>query len=417
MLSCGGSGAAYAHDVLADRYLLSHIVSYQCGVPGCIVALEREHADRMGETGILASLAIERGSLRTLQALVQVCEDFPWYKPLRKMDLSSAMDAAALHGRLEMLQWMHEHTDLECLPWTFAVASRAGHRDVVQWLFAHHPESMAKFEPFSMDRVAEEGHLELFQWLEIHVCVPCTPSAMDSAALCGRLEMVRYLHEHRTEGCTTTAMDLAALKGHLDVVRFLHEHRSEGCTPWAMDSAAAYGRMDVLRFLHENRGEGCTVRAMNDAAGFGRMDVVRFLHENRNEGCDRTALRRAAKRGNLEMLRFLHENYHQHCSRDGIMAAAEEGHLEAVRYLNETCSASSGLAITNAAVAGHLDIVQYLVETRNDGCLLVARDKAAKAGQTHVVEYLETLLMPGLERCGNGNHTRVSTRRVCQRVE
>ena len=410
------TGNAAAHAVLADVYLFHHVLAFQRGIPGRLVELERVYADRMGTPGILPKLAVERDDLRALQDVIRVCADFPWYQPKRKMDFTEVMHYAAKLGRIALLQWMHDHTELECQPWTGAAAARCGQLEVVQWLVRHRPESMTQFQPFSMDRVAEEGRVEMFQWLEQHVGTPCTTSAMDSAALHGHLDMIKYLHEHRSEGCTPLAMDMAAIKGHLHIMRFLHDNRSEGCTVWAMDSAAAYGRLDVIQFLHEHRHEGCTVKAMNDAAARGHMAIVQFLHTHRREGPSRYAIRGAAREGHLEIVRFLHEHYHQHCSRDAIIAAAEEGQLAVVRYLNEHCDYATGLGIASAAFNGHLDVVRYLVETRTDGCLLIARDKARKSGHAAVVEYLEPLLAPGLETCNNNNHDRGDVRRVCQRL-
>jgi ankyrin repeat protein len=57
------------------------------------------------------------------------------------------------------------------------------------------------------------------------------------------------LHEFRTEGCTTRAMDYAAQNGHIDVVEWLHEFRVEGCTTDAMDWAAENGHLEVVKFL------------------------------------------------------------------------------------------------------------------------------------------------------------------------
>jgi hypothetical protein len=417
-MASSATDACTAHGVLADVYLFHHIISFQRGIPGRIVHLERQFPTRVDATGSLAKLAVECNDLRAFQDLLQIGIDFPWYRSMRKMDLSEAMHVAARHGRLEILQWCHAHTSLECLPWTFAAAARCGQLHVLPWLQTHRPESMAKFEPFSMDRVAEEGRVDVFQWLEQHVGTPCTTSAMDSAALNGHLDMIRYLHTHRNEGATPLAMDMAALKGHVHVLRFLHEHRSEGCTTWAMDSAAAYGRLDVVQFLHENRTEGCTVKAMNEAAARGNMAMVQYLHTHRREGCNKYAIRGAARFGHLDMVRFLHETFHsQHCSRDTMVAAAEGGRLDVVRYLNDHCDASSGNAIVFAALNGHGNVVKYLVENRQDGCLVAARDKAKKGGFRDVVAYLETVIVPGLTTCVSTNHDRKDAARVCQRPE
>ncbi|EGZ14443.1 hypothetical protein PHYSODRAFT_354714 [Phytophthora sojae] len=103
----------------------------------------------------------------------------------------------------------------------------------------------------AMDAAAVDGHLDIVKYLhELQMSIEagtkkrkrgtktkksgplCTTKAMDGAASNGHLHVVQWLHHNREEGCTTDAMDVAAAKGHLQVAQWLHEHRSEmysGC--------------------------------------------------------------------------------------------------------------------------------------------------------------------------------------------
>lgn len=50
-------------------------------------------------------------------------------------------------------------------------------------------------------------------------------------------------------------MDHAAQNGHLNIVQFLHTNRQEGCTNHAMESAAARGHFKTFKWLYANRSE------------------------------------------------------------------------------------------------------------------------------------------------------------------
>src|SRR3990170_639074 len=61
-----------------------------------------------------------------------------------------------------------------------------------------------------IDYVAMHGRLEILKWLHENKIGECTTKAMDVAAEYGHLDVIKWLHEHGKEGCTTNAMDFAA---------------------------------------------------------------------------------------------------------------------------------------------------------------------------------------------------------------
>ena len=79
----------------------------------------------------------------------------------------------------------------------------------------------------AMDEAARHGHLPMLQWLHQNRKEGCTTYAMDWAALNGHLPVVQWLHHNRKEGCTKTAMNWAAEKGHLPVVEWLKKQSDE----------------------------------------------------------------------------------------------------------------------------------------------------------------------------------------------
>ncbi|KAG1692889.1 hypothetical protein DVH05_024177 [Phytophthora capsici] len=193
----------------------------------------------------------------------------------------------------------------------------------------------------AMDVAAAHGHLEVVQWLHSNCSQGCTTDAMDGAAGNGHLETVKWLHANRKEGCTTDAMDRAAGSGHLHVVKWLHEHRSEGCTTDAMNDAVYPGHFETLKWLHENRTEGCTDVAMEEGVFSGRLNILKWPHRHQLK-CRRPFMDNAARGGHLRVLRWLFENMEEGFTSEAIRLAANYGHFETVLILHNI--AQQGLA-------------------------------------------------------------------------
>ncbi len=166
-----------------------------------------------------------------------------------------------------------------------------------------------------MDCAANNGYLEIVQWLHINTTEGCSSTAMDYAAERGHLEIVQWLHINTTEGsvgaraelcCTKYAMDCAARSGHLDTVKWLHINTIEGCTEGAMNWAAENGQLEIVN--------GYTLIELKDvlitqwAAENGHLDTVKLLHYNRTEGCYENAMDYAAAHGHLKIVKWLSIN-------------------------------------------------------------------------------------------------------------
>ena len=170
-----------------------------------------------------------------------------------------------------------------------------------------------------MDEAATRGDLDLIKKYHKQG-KQCTISAINNAAENGHLQVVEWLHYNRKDGCTKNAMHRAAMNGHLTMVEWLHRNRSEGCTRDAMDHAAKNGHLQIIQWLHHNRTEGCTKNAMDAAARNGHLDIVEWLHMNRLEGCTHTAINLAAENDYPEIVKFLH----RHIPTDGDISNMSE---------------------------------------------------------------------------------------------
>jgi hypothetical protein len=300
--------------------------------------------------------AVEYGRLDVLEWLHGLAHPPRWRGTL--------LHVAINRSQWSVAQWLLKHHPEACvdeLPFCVTKVAAQGQLDLLKNLIAFRPDVLP---PVAMDQAARNGHIQVVMYLHEHTNATCTTAAMDGAAVYGQLNVVKYLHENRTEGCTAKALNNAAISGNLELVQFLHEQRSEGCTSNAMDNAAYYGHLDVVRFLHEHRTEGCTTRAMDSAAKNGHLPTVQFLHENRTEGCTDEAIESAASNGHIEVVMFLHEKRQQSVQRSlTLRQAIQLGHVDVVRYLHSAMGLPfDALSLKTATEHGSQEMIKFVAD-------------------------------------------------------
>ncbi|KAK1940853.1 putative ankyrin repeat protein [Phytophthora citrophthora] len=329
------------------------------------------------------------------------------------------VDAVGLHpahsvmensGSVEMLQWLDEQGQLDCIKDLLVKAASGGYIDAVHWLLDRSQRGVDI--RLAIHKAASNGHLEIARLLYSRAEIPqdrdmrelqrvedeqqlgykinywspmVSGQSMFEASRGGFLDVVQWLYmelgdypdidlfnyrEMRHE----SAMDAAAANGHLNVLRFLHElqnemHQSKTkrgltlpiCTTAAMDGAAANGHLAVVQWLHEHRNEGCTAKAMDRAARNGYLDVVKWLFKNRPDGYAASAMDSAAESGNLELVKWLHFNTSVGCTTAAMDNAAESGSLDILEWLNSNRSEGcSKKAMVLASVNGYVRVVKWL---------------------------------------------------------
>lgn len=116
------------------------------------------------------------------------------------VDRGDAMEAAARHGDLAVVQRLHARS-------TPMALTHAAHLDLVRWLHEFRTEGCT-------------DNAVVYQWLHLHRPQRFTTEATDRAAQEGQLESVLWLHLNRTEVCMTKEMN-----GKLDMTRWLHDNR------------------------------------------------------------------------------------------------------------------------------------------------------------------------------------------------
>ncbi|KAG9414955.1 hypothetical protein AC1031_008371 [Aphanomyces cochlioides] len=233
----------------------------------------------MSATSTILSVLLNADTLRRIQGYQHglyedLVKDFQswksihaWFDPARQQTMCQLPGDASSRSLDDY--FVDDIEDRAFLMHRAIVNGRLDH--VQRWIACHGDVSC-----YAMDCAAAHGQLKIIEWLHSTRSEGCTTDAMDFAALRGHLDVVRFLHKHQ-KGATFLAMDFAAGQGHLDIVRFLHNNRSEGCTTMAIDAAASNGHLQVVAFLHQHRHEGYTKKAIDGATTHGHDHVVAFL--------------------------------------------------------------------------------------------------------------------------------------------
>jgi hypothetical protein len=109
----------------------------------------------------------------------------------------TACEGAALHGRLETLEYLRS---VEC-PWSEATAHAAaegGHMDTLRWVIANGCPSDNGTQLYA----SGNGNLEMVRWLH-HRGHPVTPSVLDAAVSAGATDIIDWARSIGIEHAST----------------------------------------------------------------------------------------------------------------------------------------------------------------------------------------------------------------------
>ena len=196
--------------------------------------------------------AATAGHLALVQYLVE--HECPW-----PMDIVAAAATSDSHEVVryvlhEVLRRIHLGLDLRHLdrhaPAYYAAIG--GHLEALQAL---HAAGWVRTGQYILETATRHGHLPVVQFLHEHTDVNMDPQksrAITYAAECGNLEMVKYLHKNGYAWCSYTSQ-AAAKGGNLEVVKYI---RAYGC-PWDLigtrRAASEAGHDEILRWLCSTR--------------------------------------------------------------------------------------------------------------------------------------------------------------------
>eukprot|EP00611_Tribonema_gayanum_P022619 TRINITY_DN4578_c0_g1_i1.p1 TRINITY_DN4578_c0_g1~~TRINITY_DN4578_c0_g1_i1.p1 ORF type:complete len:321 (+),score=56.05 TRINITY_DN4578_c0_g1_i1:210-1172(+) len=258
--SRGGEGDAAARTLDIEGLLL-HLCSFQGGRRG--TDWSSKDGDDCVSSGHLSLLLMKEQDQQPLTIT------------------SKALETAAAAGDLPLLQHLcvrllPQGAALEVLQSAFNAAALHGHLHVLRWL---HSELGTRGTGWAMEGASRHGNLEIVRWLLGTLRQGCSDRAFTSACVNGHIEVVHFLHSIRPDAGGPWALHGAAMNGHLDIVQFLTKHCAwaNRCTSDAMDLAAINGHLAVVKWLSENRAEGWTTWGLDGARTGGYDDVVEFL--------------------------------------------------------------------------------------------------------------------------------------------
>uniref|UniRef100_A0AAV1TWU2 Ankyrin repeat-containing domain n=1 Tax=Peronospora matthiolae TaxID=2874970 RepID=A0AAV1TWU2_9STRA len=331
-------------------------------------------------------------------------EVIQWLNDSRYYEIKSfkSLENAIAGGHLHIVQYVMDNVVVAYTSWMQAALIAAvtyGQRHILQWLHDRVPAGSSvifRFEVYTSQlyAVAKNGYFEVLQWLHANqYTVHCRRAhVVRGAATGGHQKIIEWMqetfpslarHRHRIR------VDGAASFGDLQLIQWLH-HQGYRFTGRAMDDAAAGGHLAILCWLHRSiEHVQCTVAAMDRAATNGHLDSVEFLHQNRNEGCTTAAMDGAAQNGHIDVVRFLFWNRSEFCTA----MAGESRSVSVLQFLKEHNRLRSRLPKTvEAATRGDLELLQWLYDhdRRHFGFEAIV-DEAREHNHFHLLRWLETL--------------------------
>jgi hypothetical protein len=185
------------------------------------------------------------------------------------------IDAAALSGRLHILQ--HLLIDKQCEPPDELdyFAARSGSISMLKWLKT---QSWSSFCAYTCEGAAQGGQLAALQYLRSVGCKWYERSIAYHAARSGSIETIEWLRPHEGVEVDARAMKGAASEGQTAMCKHLC---STGCD-WNVDStsnAASGNYPDTLRWLRENGCPWDVSFVCMYAAYNGSTDILDFVIE------------------------------------------------------------------------------------------------------------------------------------------
>ncbi|KAJ8569367.1 hypothetical protein ON010_g5892 [Phytophthora cinnamomi] len=149
------------------------------------------------------------------------------------------MILAAVRGYLDMLKWLAANGSRVFTSSATDAAASGGHLNVLSWLNKNDDSKRAESKAAPLMRWMMRREQDTPRWSNGFTLTaakePPQRRWTDGAASAGHLEVEKWLSTNRTEGCITNSIDLAACFGHFEV--FL-DIRLDGCTAEVMDAAA-----------------------------------------------------------------------------------------------------------------------------------------------------------------------------------
>lgn len=245
---------------------------------------------------------------------------------------------AALHGHLELVQWVHANRSSEFNAEALKGAVIGGHVAIAQWVY-----SKWKFDLPNHLR-ADAVNLEMATWLKNDFEWPSTSAyvayvnnAIVDATRLGKLDVLKLLaQDHSLIVSGEQAMVQAADNGHLVILKWLYG-RGVQVNSSAINAAIQSGHLQVVQWMHKHYSGEWTEHETSSGVYFGRLEVLEWLHSCGIARFNQQTMKIAAKFGHRAIVAWIHAHIDRSAwwSGDEIHIAVSEGRLEVVQWLYE----------------------------------------------------------------------------------
>jgi hypothetical protein len=248
----------------------------------------RIYLQEVGRIKSVKAMKIVKHMVMDLSAQYGNMEIIDWFHThhpnITHIDTSKLLARAALHGHYHGIQQLYHHHIIKTIgdrfgicPWdhfTCANAALHGHLDILQFVHTHG----CSWDAWTCSNAALNGHVHVLKYAHEHGC-PWTEHTCSNAALNGHLQVLEYA---RVNGCPWNEYTCsnAALNGHMEVLVYAH---TRGC-PWnsyTCSNAAQNGHLHILKYA---RMFNCpwTYHTVEKAMEHGHLDIARWACRN---GC------------------------------------------------------------------------------------------------------------------------------------
>ncbi|KAF0695038.1 Aste57867_14119 [Aphanomyces stellatus] len=205
----------------------------------------------------------------------------------------AALTRAAKAGHLDIVQFLDVHRSEGGYRDMLHGAIAAGHVSVVAYLTSHRPTEPCS--PLALDDAARHGHLDMVEFLHTHRQEGCTAQALVDAAANGHAHVVRFLLDNNmpTNQPTLALVAVAACaqltmlpllqpivdaKGWRKAIEAALKHRHENVLWWIQDHEP--DAIEKYRKRAHGKGERSVVIALK-----GIQDMKRTPHAFDDSGC------------------------------------------------------------------------------------------------------------------------------------
>ncbi|KAJ3096229.1 hypothetical protein HDU97_006086 [Phlyctochytrium planicorne] len=287
------------------------------------------------------------------------------------------------------------------------------------------------FEWGELDAAAENGHLEMVQYLHSQLGIPITPKTLAMAAKSGNLRLLHYVYDISKPTGTTNFKSLlnhAFGSGNKKVVKFVIDNYPD-CVydpPFLeLQNENSFPELESLilatypQYMASGVLNACKTGSLSEltryvglnltfpkacldkAAQHGHLDIVIYLLQASSQKPTPTTARLASQNGHLHVLQHLVCNFPNLKYDGAFQEAGTHGHLHIVQYMHEyhpkSCknlqereseSSICPEAFMAAVIAGNLSIVEYLHFRCSKFSQSRVTANAVLHGHIHVLQYL-----------------------------